>query len=351
MNRTRHRTCLTICALLLLAPLVVADASAASSKYKDVCASGCTYSSLQDAIDAISDSSASNVYTVFLDSGILETDTSITLDGKDYINIVGRGEGVSILRASSTWFANVDGAETGSDLLDLSNSTNVTLRGLTIDARTNDPGDLSGNAPFNGVRLESCDRILFDSVEVKAVNYGIWEAAGSAGNLIEVYNSKALSSRIGMQVKDSTWHIFSSEIKAVHTGNESASNDLTVGLEMVSVLNTTIWGSHLHAESSAAGGTNNVAALRCYSTTQGAHGHHRDATAPEDRHDRHRKLVAEHVRFLLQRGRHGPKLFRFLRKRYPLREPRLHQSRPDRRHWLQLRELQQLHQLRRGRNL
>jgi hypothetical protein len=241
---------------------------AASSNYLDVCTSGCTYTSVQAAINAITTSSATNVYTVFIDSGVLSTDLSTTTNSKSYINFVGRGEGVSILQASATWFTNVVNATTSADFFDLSHSTHITIRGLTIDARTNDPGIYSGTA-FNGVRLENCDRILFDSAEVKALNYGIWEAAGTTGNLIEVYNSKFLSTLTTMQPRDSTWHIFSSEIKALQTGSESA-GDSVIALNLIYGINTTVWGSHIHAESSKAGSSGAVMALRVQLSSTGS---------------------------------------------------------------------------------
>src|SRR2546428_10733189 len=112
---------------LSLGPLLVSSpVRAASPNFKDVCASGCTYASVQAAIDSITDSSATNVYTVFIDSGVLLTDTAITTNGKGYINFVGRGIGVSVIRASADWFI---APIPGPDLLDLSNSTNVTITG------------------------------------------------------------------------------------------------------------------------------------------------------------------------------------------------------------------------------
>jgi hypothetical protein len=253
--------------VLLVAACFVSPVSAQSSTYKDVCTSGCTYSSLQDAIDAISDSSATKVYTVFVDSGVLSVDAPMTMDGKSYINIVGHGEGVSIVRASSDYFTNAPTAHV--NFLDLTDCTNVTLRGLTFDARTNDPGNIDPTTKFlNGILLQNNDRILFDSVEVRAVNYGIWESAGTAGNLIEVYNSKVLSTATALLVKGSLWHIFSSEIKALQTGSESAS-DLAVALDLVNGVNTTVWGSHLHAESSKSGASGTVAAMRVNSVVSG----------------------------------------------------------------------------------
>ena len=252
----------------LILPFIASYALASPSTYKDVCTSGCTYSTVQAAIDSITDSSATKVYTVFIDSGVLFNNTSMTTNGKDYINFVGRGEGVSIVQATSTWFANVFSASTPSDFLDLSGSTNVTLRGFTLDARTNDPGTYTSTT-FNGVKLENADRLLFDTVEIKAVNYAVWENLGTAGNLIEMFDAKLLATNTTLQTRNSTWHIFSSEIKSVQTGLESAS-DLAVAVNLIDGINMTIWGSHLHAESSKAGASGDVAALRVSSAAGGS---------------------------------------------------------------------------------
>src|SRR5437867_5222800 len=182
-----HHACVFRRSFFLVLFVVLSTAPpafAASPYFKDVCASGCTYSDVQTAIDSITDSGPDKVYTIFLDSGSLESNTSISTGGKSYINFVGRGIGVSILRASLTWFQTT----TVGDFFDLSGSTNITLRGITIDARTKDPGGLS--SIFNGVRVDNADKIVIDSSEIQGVNYTLWEHAGVLTNLIQVFNSK-----------------------------------------------------------------------------------------------------------------------------------------------------------------
>ena len=256
--------------LFLLVVVPGTNAWATPSTYKDVCTSGCTYSSVQAAIDAITDSSATKVYTVFIDSGVLSLDTSTTTNGKSYINFVGRGEGVSIVQASATWFANAFGGSTLSDFFDLSSSTHITLSGLTIDARTNDPGTYNpAMIAFGGVKLTNCDRILFDSAEIKGVYFGVWEAAGTTGNLIEMFNSKILATSATVATKSTTWHIYSSEIKALQTGAESTV-DQTVALELLNTIHSTIWGSHIHAETSKSGASGVVAAVRTAAVNAGS---------------------------------------------------------------------------------
>ena len=212
-------------ALLIGSLLSIDPAHAVSSNYKDVCTSGCAYSSVQTAIDSITDSSATNVYTVFIDSGVLSTSTSITTNGKSYINFVGRGIGVSVIRATAAWFQN-NQTPTDVNLLDLTNSTNITLRGLTIDARTGDPcpgggGCFGPNTSYAGVKTNLANRVLVQDTEILGITYGLWENDNTAGNLIQVMNSKILASNYAIGTHNATWHIFSSDIRAVSDGGTS----------------------------------------------------------------------------------------------------------------------------------
>src|SRR6266850_4070852 len=131
-----------VLACMLFALTQAGSVFAASPYFKDVCASGCAFSDLQSAINSITDSGPDKVYTILIDSGILSSDTSASTSGKSYINIIGRGIGTSVLRASAAWFQNSANGTTSPNFLDLTASTNLTLRDLTIDARSQDPGNL-----------------------------------------------------------------------------------------------------------------------------------------------------------------------------------------------------------------
>src|SRR5258705_411966 len=120
-----RRLLLVLLTALALAPALATPAGATSPYYKDVCPSGCTYSDLQTAINSISGSDENNVYTIFIDAGVLNLDNSVTLGGRSYVNLIGRSSGASVLKASPTWFSNVQGNLTAGDLLDLSGSTHV----------------------------------------------------------------------------------------------------------------------------------------------------------------------------------------------------------------------------------
>jgi hypothetical protein len=226
---------------------------AVSSKFKDVCASGCTYSSVQDAIDAISDSSSTNVYTIFVDAGVLTTSTGITTNGKSYINFIGRGMGASIVQATAGWFG------ASRNLLDLSDSTHIVVRGLTLDAKTNDDGSNSTSNNYTAVLTDDADAILFDSCEVMASTYAFWEASNSSGHHIELRNSVVRSAYYGLYLQTpASWHIYSSDIRAIRTGTgESVTTAAPAGIQISGGLDTkvTVWGSHVHAESSYAGMT------------------------------------------------------------------------------------------------
>src|SRR5262249_17647401 len=101
-------------------------------------------------------------------------------------------------------------------------------------------------------RLLNADRVLFDSVELQGIDYTLWESNGTVGNIVEVYNSKILGTNAALATSNSTWHIFSSELKALRTGSESAVDTITA-VQLGGLINVTIWGSHIHAESSHAG--------------------------------------------------------------------------------------------------
>ena len=257
-----HHACVFRRSFFLVLFVVLSTAPpafAASPYFKDVCASGCTYSDVQTAIDSITDSGPDKVYTIFLDSGSLESNTSISTGGKSYINFVGRGIGVSILRASLTWFQTT----TVGDFFDLSGSTNITLRGITIDARTKDPGGLS--SIFNGVRVDNADKIVIDSSEIQGVNYTLWENAGVLTNLIQVFNSKIRGVAFGIVMRKQSWHIFSCDIRAVNNGTASAiasAHALVAGDNDSTLINATVWGSHIHAETSQPGQNFTVAAVK-----------------------------------------------------------------------------------------
>jgi hypothetical protein len=239
-------------------------AFATPSTFLDVCSSGCTYSTVQSALDTITDSSADKPYTIFIHSGVLLTDLSGMTNGKSYINFVGNGEGVSIWRASDYWFAHAAGRAA---LLDLTHSSHITIRGLTIDARSNDPGSLDPNTvQVTGVLLDTSDHILFDSAEIQGVYYGIWDYINSTGNLVEMFNSKALATNSAVYTQNARWHIYGSEIKALQPDVSSAI-DQAVALDMTAGQDVTVWGSHLHAESSKSGASGIVAALRSRNTS------------------------------------------------------------------------------------
>jgi hypothetical protein len=260
-----NRCALRFLPVLLVLALSVAPSFAVSGKYKDVCASGCTYSDVQTALNSITDSSATNVYTVFVDAGVLTSDTAISFGGKSYINLEGRGIGSSILRASATWFANAGSAGSGI-LLDLSGSTNVTVRGITVDAKTNDDGTHPTSSTYTAIQTDNADKLVFDSMEALATTNGIWDHANSTTHKIDVRNCQIRGALYGIYVvTGAAWHVFSSDIRGIYTGVSESAPATGQGALVVSGTDPTsidVWGSHLHGEFAATTGACQIAAVR-----------------------------------------------------------------------------------------
>ena len=238
----------TLTVVTVLAASVIS--SPASANLKDVCASGCTYSTLQAAVDSITDSGPDNVYTIHLEAGVLNSSTSTALNGKSYINIVGRGMGTSILRATSTWFANVNsGAEQHPSFLDLVGSTNIRIANLSIDARTNATNGIAHNPA--GIGTDNADRIVIDGCSVDGDVYAVWEITNTSDHLIEILGSKIRGIESGVRIGSAVWHIYGSEISAINNG-EGSGTFSAIGLQIhaTSGGSTVIWGSHIHGQSS-----------------------------------------------------------------------------------------------------
>jgi hypothetical protein len=247
---------------VLLSAAMGGPSLAGSPQYKDVCASGCTYSSVQAAITSITDSSATKVYTVFIDSGVLQSDDSITTSGKDYINFVGRGMGVSVLQASSNWYSRVASLSTPPDFFDFTGSTNCTVSNLTIDARTTDPGNVSTAMQLAGAKVDpgTGGKITFDGVEVQGIQFGMWDDGTLSDGTVEIFDSKLRAAQYAGYVSNDKWHIFSSELRAVDNGGTSGTIAEVAGL-LVYTAEATLWGSHVHAESAQANKTYAVSGI------------------------------------------------------------------------------------------
>jgi hypothetical protein len=208
---------------------------------------------------------------VFIDAGVLTSNTSINFGGKSYINLVGRGIGVSILRASGTWFAttsNCNSNDSSCDFLNLSGANHVTVRALTIDAKTSDNGSNSASFTYNGVRTDDGYSLLFDSMQAMGTSFGMWEKANSSGNRIDVINSEIVSAGYGLNIlTPALWHVLSSDIRAVATGVHETTGTLkptAVNLPMTAnPQHLDLWGCNILAETTYAadGDTTGIAAV------------------------------------------------------------------------------------------
>jgi hypothetical protein len=217
------------------------------------------------ALASITDSSATKIYTIFIDSGVLQSDSSIKTNGKSYINFVGRGEGVSVLQASPAWYSNVASGATTPDFFDLSGSNNVTVTNLTIDARTTDPGTVSTLLAFAAVKVDpgTNGKVVFDGCGVQGIIYGMWD--GGSGGLIEIFDSKIQAASFGIYTGGDTWHIYSSELRVMDSGGTSGTITAASAI-FAYVGDVTLWGSHVHMESSSTGLRCNVYGLQTGNT-------------------------------------------------------------------------------------
>src|SRR5262245_264502 len=239
---------LAVC-LFLLSGL---DTAASPGKLITVCPSGCDQTTLQAAINSISGSSSTNIYTILLEAGIHSSDTSISLNGKSYINIVGRGIGGSILQASALWFQNNAGL-LDANFLDLSDSEHILLQDLTIDARSLDPGGmgsgtsyraiLAGPGPTNPVRL------TIKGCAVLGLTNAVYDIANSGGGTVDIFNSRILGDRNGIRIYGTLWHVFSSDIRVEpKSGASGFQTGVASAVALGGTDNSQFWGSHLHAE-------------------------------------------------------------------------------------------------------
>src|SRR5262245_37409064 len=86
--------------VVLMLAAVVIPAFASTNQYT-VCDSGCSYTSLQSAINAVSGSSATSPWTIVVSPGSYSVSTAITISGKSYLTITGAGDGASVIQAST----------------------------------------------------------------------------------------------------------------------------------------------------------------------------------------------------------------------------------------------------------
>jgi|GEM_PF-2352692 len=238
---------LAVCLFLLSG----VDAAASPGKLITVCPSGCDQTSLQSAINSISGSSSTNIYTILLEAGIHSSDTSISLSGKDYINIVGRGIGGSILQASALWFQN-NGGFLDATFLDLTDSEHILLQDLTIDAQTQDPGGFGSGTNYKTIVLGPGTVPISATIkgcEVLGLSSAVWEYAAVAGSTVDIFNSSISGDRNGITVYGSLWHVFSSDIRVEPKSGASGSPPLvSSAVSLGGTDNSQFWGSHLHAE-------------------------------------------------------------------------------------------------------
>lgn len=227
------------------------DAAASPGKLITVCPTGCDQTNLQSAINSISGSSSTNIYTILLEAGIHSSDTSISLNGKSYINIVGRGIGGSILQASALWFQNNAGLIEAT-FLDLTDSEHILLQDLTIDARSQDPGGLGSGTFYKTIQLAPVTNPVSTTIkgcEVLGLSSAVYDVANSGGGTVDLINSRISGDRNGIRIYGTLWHVFSSDIRVEpKLGASGFASSVSSAVALGGTDNSQFWGSHLHAE-------------------------------------------------------------------------------------------------------
>ena len=255
----------------VLAVLVVTlfglETHATPGKLVTVCPSGCDSTNLQSAINGISGSSATNIYTILLEAGIHSSDTSITLNGKSYINIVGRGVGGSILQASALWFQNNAGL-TAATFLDLTDSEHIVLQDLTIDARSQDPGGLGSSTFYRTVLVGPGTHpvsLIIRSCEILGLSSAVHEFGSVAGGTVDVFSSDISGDHNGIAIYGTLWHVFSSDIRVEpKSGSSGQAATQNSAVALGGADNSQFWASHLHAEDAL--GAQNISAVAASKT-------------------------------------------------------------------------------------
>jgi len=186
---------------------------------------------------------ATNPVTVRFMPGLYTVNTGLSLTSAVGVNLEGAGFEHTVIRFASSVYT------TGvlSTLLDLSGSTNICLRGIWLDALTGANASTVGTASSTAALLDNTDDVRFDSMKCTAITYSVWAQTNTAGNLIEVFNSRFVGTN-GIRTASETWHIFSSDLR----GERSDTTQFAGNAVPVFALQTNgpiqIWGSHLHAE-------------------------------------------------------------------------------------------------------
>lgn len=209
------------------------------------------FSSIQDAIDYVAvRASLSNPWTIRLLPGIYEIKDELDATDTTGIRIVGAGRDSTIIRmvAGGSYYGTGSGNQ---DVINATGADGLFLSHLWLDGLTNAAANFIGGV-LSGMRVDGANVVL-DSVRISAPSYSTWVVLGTAGKLVEIFNSK-FDCGSGMIIGRETWHIFSSELRATRTSTQFDSagtppNPIS-GLTSFSSGEVQIWGCHIHSEDS-----------------------------------------------------------------------------------------------------
>lgn len=206
-----------------------------------------THATLQAALTAAkANATSTSPVTVRLMPGVYTIaagQAALSLTSASYVNLVGAGPELTIIRIGAGWEA---GATTGANLLDLTSSTHIRLEGIYFDALTNN--DISINSLVTAILLDHVDDVIINRCRIEAPVYGTWAQAGDAGSLVEAFDSRFMGADGGIRTGAETWHIFSGSLMAMF-GDSNL--DVAVSAPLFGIQfggPTQIWGAHIHCE-------------------------------------------------------------------------------------------------------
>ncbi|ANM28899.1 hypothetical protein ABI59_03680 [Acidobacteria bacterium Mor1] len=261
-----------ILSIALALQFMIAGAAFGAQNLKTVCDVGCTHTSLQAAIDAVPDN-ATVPWTIFVGAGVWTSDTAIDIDAKDNLTITGYGDEASIIQATSTYFTNATASTptTAEEFVTISDSHNIVIREIQIDATTNAPSTLPVDSLGGGLAGVFIDGgtgsaaamgpFRFEDCTIKGFQWGLTDDNLADSTKIEVYGSRIWADYTSTWARSGNWLVWSSDLRADSRLTDTAT-DTAIGLYLSEEYHRfTLWGSHVHAESHETGTVGTVAGL------------------------------------------------------------------------------------------
>jgi len=207
------------------------------------------YATIQEALDAAKkNATPATPITVRLLPGVYTIPAgspTLTLLSASYVNLMGAGPELTIVRGGEGFMADAASGDRG-DLFDISGSKHLRLEGIYFDNLTN--VDRVTKKEASAIFMNDTDDILINRCRVEGNAYGAWANANSEGHVIETYDSRFVGGNGGIRTGPEIWHIFSGSMMSMVT--DARDNPvLTAPLSAFQAVGPTqIWGAHIHCE-------------------------------------------------------------------------------------------------------